>query len=233
MHPFRSLSTKSIFYAAILFLFAIIIALGLRVWYEGSHYMNDVLGLESADARSRSLSDALLDLTFERARSAVFLKAKLPASKEDVAYLRDRRDSAKALLGDYLAGVLHRIRHRLLGEQVATMPERGQREIATRRRQGDVENHVGPGLRQNRIGIGAGHRAGQTEFSRTSAGPLDIEVDKPDDIEAVDLPSRLEPGAAHKAATHDHCPWHWTMLLPNPHPSLTGGARHAYGASQP
>ena len=56
---------------AILFLFAIIIALGLRVWYEGSHYMNDVLGLESADARSRSLSDALLDLTFERARSAV------------------------------------------------------------------------------------------------------------------------------------------------------------------
>ena len=105
MHPFRSLSTKSIFYAAILFLFAIIIALGLRVWYEGSHYMNDVLGLESADARSRSLSDALLDLTFERARSAVFLKAKLPASKEDVAYLRDRRDSAKALLGDYLAGV--------------------------------------------------------------------------------------------------------------------------------
>ena len=104
MHPFRSLSTKSIFYAAILFLFAIIIALGLRVWYEGSHYMNDVLGLESADARSRSLSDALLDLTFERARSAVFLKAKLPASKEDVAYLRDRRDSAKALLGDYLSG---------------------------------------------------------------------------------------------------------------------------------
>ena len=78
MHPFRSLSTKSIFYAAILFLFAIIIALGLRVWYEGSHYMNDVLGLESADARSRSLSDALLDLTFERARSAVFSRRNSP-----------------------------------------------------------------------------------------------------------------------------------------------------------
>ena len=105
MHPFRSLSTKSIFYAAILFLFAIIIALGLRVWYEGSHYMNDVLGLERADARSRNLSDALLSLSFERARSAVFLKAELPASKEDVAYLRDRRDRSKALLGDYLSGV--------------------------------------------------------------------------------------------------------------------------------
>ncbi len=105
MHPFRSLSTKSIFYAAILFLFVIIVALGLRVWYEGSRYMNDVLGLERADTCSRNLSDALLNLAFERARSAVFLKAELPASKEDIAYLRARRDRTKELLGNYLSGL--------------------------------------------------------------------------------------------------------------------------------
>ena len=105
MHPFRSLSTKNIFYAAILFLFAIIIALGLRVWYGGSRYMNDVLALERADARSRKLTEALSNLAFERARSAVFLRAELPASKEDVAYLRERRDRTKAFLGDYLSGL--------------------------------------------------------------------------------------------------------------------------------
>lgn len=104
MHPFRSLSTKSIFYAAMLFLFVIIVALGLWIWYGGSRHMNNVLELSRADTNSRNLSEALLDLTFERARSVVFLKAELPASKEDVAYLRDRRDSAKALLGDYLSG---------------------------------------------------------------------------------------------------------------------------------
>jgi diguanylate cyclase (GGDEF)-like protein/PAS domain S-box-containing protein len=105
VHPFRSLSTKTVFFAALTSLLVIIVTLGIRVQREGARHLKEALLLSRADEMSRNLTEALFEIASERARCAIFLRADVPASKEDATYLRERLNRVKEMLRDYLSGV--------------------------------------------------------------------------------------------------------------------------------
>ena len=110
--------------------------------------------------------------------------------------------------GDDLLGMRERIRHRLLGEEMAAATEGGDREVAARRRDHHVENHVGPGAVDDVAGVGPDHGVDEPEFLRPPLRPVDVDVDQPDDRQAVDLPRRFKPSATHSPATDEHSSQH-------------------------
>ena len=94
--------------------------------------------------------------------------------------------------------VLQARRQRLLGQDVAAVPQRRLDDPAARRRHRDVEDDVRLGQAQHRVEVAADHRVVEAELPARCPGMLGIDVDEPDDLGAR-APRRFEPGPAHRA----------------------------------
>ncbi len=137
---------------------------------------------EAADAADARMVAAVLDDGVQAAR--------IPRGDDDVLRMGER------------------VRHRLLGEEVATAPQRGQREAMARLGDHHVEDHVGLHRVDDGGGIGTDDDIVEAELGGAPLRPGDVDIDKTDDRHAIDRAQRVEPGATHQTATDEHCSQH-------------------------
>ena len=87
------------------------------------------------------------------------------------------------------------------------MAERGENDLAARRRDDDVEDDVGLRVREHRVEVGADGDAVEIELAGALAGVLRVDVDQAGQFDA-DLARGTEPRLAHRAAADEDCSDH-------------------------
>ena len=84
---------------------------------------------------------------------------------------------------------------------MTAVPEGGERQIAPRRRDRDVEHHVRPGRIEHRIEVAADGDIVEPELLGPRFGASDVQIHQAGNRHAVDLTSGLEPRFAHGTAS--------------------------------
>ena len=122
----------------------------------------------------------------------------------EVAPVLDHRVDAAGVARrcDDRAGILRAGGERLLGQDVAAVAERGENDLAARRRDDDVEDDVGPGLREHRVEVGADGDAVEIELAGALPGAVRVDVDQAGQLDAG-LARGTEPRLAHRAAANE------------------------------
>ena len=123
------------------------------------------------------------------------------------AVLHDRVDDVRLVGGfDEDRRVRHRIRQRLLAENVNTARERGERHRQVRRRHGAVEKDVGLDPVERGGDIGVDDCVAEPALGGELPGGFPVDVHEPDDFEAGDGLRGIDPGPAYPAAPGEQCP---------------------------
>ena len=122
----------------------------------------------------------------------------------EVAAVLDHRVDAAGVArrSDDRAGILRAGGERLLGQDVAAVAERGENDLAARRRDGDVEDDVGLGLREHCVEVGADGDAVEIELAGALPGAVRVDVDQAGQLDAG-LARGTEPRLAHRAAANE------------------------------
>ena len=161
-----------------------------------------------------------------------------PRSTPDPRKRRMRRGSARkrrfwitawttagiARGGDNGARILRRRGERLLGQDMTAVAQRGEHDLAARRRHHDVEDDIRPRLGKHGVEVAADHGFGDPELFGALPRPLSIDVDESDDLRAG-FARGLEPCLAHCAATNKNRAYQRSPSLPGCR-RRTGGALH-------